>query len=139
MIVFSHHRLAAGVRIAASLGLALGAIGSVSCYTAGARPADTAGYASREVMPIDRNAASFDNLYDAIRNLRPEYLRVREQGQRSIRAVAFVDGVRLGDPTMLRLIPADKAVEVRWLRPSRNSPLYRAGDELGGGIFVRTK
>lgn len=139
MTVFSHHRLAAGARIAASLGLALGAVGSVACYTGGAKPTAVAGYASREVMPIDRNATSFENLYDAIRNLRPEYLRVREQGQRSIRAVAFLDGVRLGDPTMLRLIPADQAIEVRWLRPSRNSPFYRAGDELGGGIFVRTK
>jgi hypothetical protein len=139
MTIFSQHRLAAGGRIAASLGLALGAVGSVSCYTAGANPAASAGYVSREVMPIDRNATSFENLYDAIRHLRPEYLRVREQGQRSIRAVAFLDGVRLGDPTMLRLIPADQAVEVRWLRPSRSSPFYRAGDELGGGIFVRTK
>ena len=139
MTVFSHYRLAAGTRIVASLGLALGAAGSVSCYTAGTIPASTPGYVSREVMTIDRNAMGFENLYDAIRHLRPEYLRVREHGQRSISAVAFLDGVRLGDPTMLRLIPAYQAVEVRWLRPTRNSPFYRTGDELGGGIFVRTK
>jgi hypothetical protein len=139
MSVFNANLLTARWRIVALLGLAINAAVSASCYPVRANPGSIAKHESREIMPIDRNAAVFENLYDAIRHLRPEYLRVREQGQRQLVAVAFLNGVRVGDPTMLRMIPVDQTLEVRWLRPTRNSPFYRSGDELSGGIFVRTK
>lgn len=139
MRVCSHYRLAARARIVASMALALGAGGPVSCYTAGANPAARPNPVSREVLPIDENSARYLNLYDAIEHLRPEYLRMREQGPGSLLPVAYLDGVRLADPTMLRLVPVSTAIEVRWVRPNQTSPLYLFSHHIGGGIFVRTK
>ena len=139
MTIHSHHRISAGARIVASLSLALGVTGSVSCYTGRANPATSFTSVSRELLPLGEQAMRYANLYDAITYLRPEYLRVREQGPTLLTPVAYVDGVRLADPTMLRHVPVRDVVEVRWVRPNRTSTLYRASHHLGGGIFVRTK
>lgn len=137
---FSHLRIAALPRIAACLGLTLGAVGSVSCYTAGANPAVTAYSLSRDLLPLDRSAMRYANLYEAIRYLRPEYLKVREQGPDALMPVAYLNGGRLADPTMLRHVPVKAAFEVRWVRPNQTSALYGFNPpHLGGGIFVTTK
>lgn len=140
MTIFSHHRLAAGTRIVASLSLALSAAGSVSCYTAGANPAATNSSLSRDVLPLDRSAMRYANLYEAIKYLRPEYLKIREQGPTTLVPVAYLNGARLADPTMLRGVPVNQAFEVRWVRPNQPSALYGFNPpHLGGGIFVRTR
>jgi hypothetical protein len=138
MTVHRHHRLAAGARILAAVGLALGAVGAGACYTAGSTPPAGAGFVSREVLPIDRETARFSNLYEAIEHLRPEYLRVREDGPTTLTPVAYLNGARLADPTMLRQVPTWSVVDVRWVRPNQTSILYRSSHQLGGGIFVTT-
>lgn len=138
MKVHSHQRLAAGPRVVAALGLALCVSGAAACYTAGANPTPRADFVSRDLLPIDSQAARFSNLYEAIEHLRPEYLKVREDGPTTLTPVAYLNGVRLADPTMLRHVPTWSVVDVRWVRPNQTSILYQSSHQLGGGIFVRT-
>ena len=135
MKVHSHYRLVSVTRMVALV--ALGAAGSVSCVTAGADP--TFRSVSREILPIDRDAARYANLYEAISYLRPEYLKIRAHGPTSLVPVAYLNGLRLADPTALRAIPVSNVAEVRWVRPNLTSPLYGSSHHLGGGIFVRTR
>ena len=137
MTVLSHQRLATSARVVAALGIALCAAEAAACYTAGANPA-RASFVSREVLPIDTETARFSNLYEAIEHLRPEYLRVREEGTTTLTPVAYLNGVRLADPTMLRHVPTWTVVDVRWVRPNQTSILYQSSHQLGGGIFIRT-
>ena len=139
MTVYGHHRLALGARLVASLGFALGAAASVSCYTGRANPTIDGIQVSRELLLIDENAARYPNLYEAIRYLRPEYLKVRQQGSTSLVPVAYLNGLRLSDPTALRDVPVSNVAEVRWVRPNQTSALYGTNPHLGGGIFVRTR
>lgn len=118
--------------------LCVTATAASSCYTAGAHPTGGANFVSREVLPIDSEAARFANLYEAIEHLRPEYLKVREDGPTTLTPVAYLNGVRLADATMLRNVPIWSVVDVRWVRPNQTSILYRSSHQLGGGIFVRT-
>ena len=133
-----HHPMV-GNTIVASLMLAFAATSVIACGAAGPHVSGNAPYVSRELLPIDQNAAAYDNLYDAIEHLRPEYLRVREQGSTSMVPVAYLNGVRLADPSLLRIVPVSWVLDVRWVRPNETSALYRASHQLGGGIFVRTK
>jgi len=88
---------------------------------------------------MDENTTRYSNVYDAIEHLRPEYLTVRDQGPTPMVPVAYLNGVRLADPDLLRLVPVSWAVEVRWVRPNQTSILYGHSHHIGGGIFVRTK
>jgi len=109
-----------------------------ACYTAGGNPTARANFVSRDVLPLDGNTTEFSNLYEAIEHLRPEYLKVREEGPTTLVPVAYLNGVRLADPTMLRHVPTWSVVDVRWVRPNQTSILYQSSHQLGGGIFVRT-
>ena len=139
MKVNHHCGLAAGIRTIASLALTVSATGVVSCYAARPNLASVPNPVSREVLPLDENAARYSNLYDAIEHLRPEYLRVRQDGPTTLTPVAYLNGVRLADLTMLRHVLVSGASEVRWVRPNMTSALYGSRHQLGGGIFVRTK
>jgi hypothetical protein len=118
--------------------LSVTAAAAGACYTAGANPSPRANFVSREILPIDSDVARFSNLYEAIEHLRPEYLKVREDGPTTLTPVAYLNGVRLADATMLRNVPIWSVVDVRWVRPNQTSILYRSSHQLGGGIFVRT-
>jgi hypothetical protein len=118
--------------------IAVGASGPISCQPGRLNVDALGNTASREVMPIDDNAASYDNLYDAIEHIRPEYLRVRQQGTTPMVPVAYLNGVRLADASMLRLVPVSWTAAVRWVRPNTNSWRYQFKPNLGGGIFVTT-
>lgn len=138
MKMYGHHNLAAGMRIIASL-LILGAAGPVACHASRLNLTADGYPVSREMLPIDENAAQYANLYDAIEHLRPEYLRVREQGPTTLVPVAYLNGFKLADPTMLRLVFLRDVKNVRWVRPNQTSLLYGSSQNLGGGIFVRTR
>ena len=125
-------------RVILSLVLALAAAPLASCGTAGSHGLGTVTPVSREVLPMDDNSARYPDVYAAIEHLRPEFLKMREQGSTSMVPVAYLDGVRLADPTMLRLVPVSWVREVRWVRPNQTSPLYLWSHHLGGGIFVTT-
>jgi hypothetical protein len=135
----SNQQALSGVRTIASLILTLSATLLTACQTTGAGEFDNAIHVSRNLLPIDSKAAAYGNLYDAIEHLRPEYLRVHQDGSTSLTPVAYLDGVRLADPSMLRIVPVSWVADVRWVRPNETSILYRASHQLGGGIFVRTR
>ena len=135
---YKHSRAVTGARIVAFIGLGLLTAGLISCSTGRASFSLNADGVSREVLPLD-DALAFPNLYDAIEHIRPEYLRTHEQGPTVLAPVAYVDGVQLADPQMLRIIPVRWAASVRWVRPNVVSPLYGFRPHLGGGIFVTTK
>jgi hypothetical protein len=139
MDVQHHSRLSAGAQILASFGLALVTAGVVACYAHGVNSGAGANPLSRHVMPIDGNATRYANLYEAIEHLRPEYLKVHENGSTRLEPVAYLNGVRLADPEMLRHVPTWSTVEVRWVGPNEPSILYGPSHHLGGGIFVKTK
>ena len=133
-----HTQNRCAARIVASVAAAVLIAAEASCYTGGARPTSGANTTSREVLPIAGDATRYDNLYDAIAHIRPEYLRVREEGLQHLEPVAYLNGVRLADPTMLRLVPVSTVIDVRWVRPNQTSALYEFRSHLNGGIFVRT-
>ena len=139
MRVHTHRRLAVGMRaVAVASSLAISFAGPISCYTARSDLGLQPNAASREVMPIEGDAARYANVYDAIQHLRPEYLQQRE-GPNAIVPAAYVNGVRLADASMLRLVPISWVVEVKWVRPNMSSALYQFRSHLNGGIFVTTK
>ena len=138
MKICRRHSLAAGMRIIASL-VVLAAAGSVSCHAARLNLTADGYPVSREILPIDENAARYANLYDAIEHLRPEYLRVREQGPTQLVPVAYLNGTKLADPTMLRLVSLHEVTQVKWVRPNQTSVLYGWSHHIGGGIFVTTR
>ena len=135
----STHLLTARDRVVASLVMVLAATGLASCDTVGAHAPGTAIPISREILRFDDNAARYSDVYDAIEHLRPEFLLVHDQGSTRMAPVAYLDGVRLADLDMLRLVPASRVLEIRWVRPNETSALYEFRPHLGGGIFVRTK
>lgn len=136
------HRICGPVAVAhlvAVLCIVLGAAAAIACSPIRLNVDTHGNRLSREVLPLDDNAARYLNLYDAIEHLRPEYLRVRHDGPTTLAPVAYLDGLRLIDPEMLRHVPVAGVVEVRWVRPNLTSPLYGSRHQLGGGIFVRTR
>ena len=135
----SNQLLTARDRIVVSLVMTLAATGLGSCYTVGAHASATAIPVSREILPLDEDAARYSNVYDAIEHLRPEYLTVRDQGPTQMVPAAYLNGVRLADPDLLRLVPVSWVLEIRWVRPNLTSILYGQSHHIGGGIFVRTK
>ena len=75
------------------------------------------------------------NVLDAIRRLRPTWLRVRS---RSSPPVVFIDGVRRGGVEVLQNFQATQVVEIRRRSGTDATTLYGTG--VGGGtIEVRTR
>jgi hypothetical protein len=138
MKAYNRTYLPARARVIAFIGLGLIATGPLSCYTGRTNPAALVDQVSRELLPLEA-ALAYPNLYEAIQQIRPEYLRARAEAPMPSEPVAYLNGVRLADTQMLRIIPVSWAVEVRWVRPNVSSPLYGFRPHLGGGIFVRTK
>ena len=79
-------------------------------------------------------------LYEAIRRLRPRWLRVRSQDfeGRIIAARVFVDGSPRGDPSVLGQIQVMDVADVRFLSTIDAATLYGTLAGLGGAIVVRT-
>ena len=136
---FAHNRRAPGARTIRVFAIAVTLAGLAACVTGGPLPVSGASTAPRDVLPVLDDAARYTNLYDAIAHLRPEYLKVRDDGPQHMEPVAYLNGVRLADPTLLQLVPVSSVIEVRWVRPNQNSALYEFRTHLNGGIFVRTK
>ncbi|SRR6266571_1831193 len=88
---------------------------------------------------LQRTSAS--NLFDAIRILRPQWLRqsptiIRQGGEGSV--LVYLDGVQYGDPTSLRQISLLVVQEVRYLSASEAQGRYGTQD-LHGVIAVTTR
>jgi len=88
---------------------------------------------------LQRTSAS--NLFDAIRILRPQWLRqsptiIRQGGEGSL--LVYLDGVQFGDPTSLRQISLLVVQEARYLSASEAQARYGTQD-LHGVIAVTTR
>ena len=69
----------------------------------------------RDVLPAGVIPAMCHTAYEAIVRMRPEYLQPRVQPTRVMLPVAYLDGAKLASLEMLRLIPAESLVEIRFM------------------------
>jgi hypothetical protein len=78
-----------------------------------------------------------ESAYDAVQRLRPMFLRPRSTGSRSnALAVVFIDGVRRGDPEVLRAIAARSVEEIRFITAVDATTRY--GTNIEGGVLQVT-
>ncbi len=73
------------------------------------------------ILRSELQGANFTNVYDAVRRLRPRWLRSR--GTTSTRDTApvmavFIDNVRSGGVERLESLPIDRVEQVRYLSPT---------------------
>jgi hypothetical protein len=117
-----------------------------ACCSGGA----TSQSGSREPAPARRSdvvtmeelerASSTSTLYDALRNLRPNWFRrnpttLRPQAEGDI--VVYLDQSRLGGPEALRTIAVSSVTAVRYYNPSEAQSRFGLG-HLHGAIQVIT-
>lgn len=114
-----------------------------ACASSGGQPAGrTASRVDQYVITAEELAsANASNLYDAIRQLRPQWFQ--GAGPTTFRGVdypilVYVDRVRFGDPTMLRSVPVALPQSVRWLSASEAQAEFGVGN-LQGAIQVVTR
>ena len=76
------------------------------------------------------------NVYDAVRRLRPEWLRVR--GTTGGAIIAYMDGVRQGTVDALERIPVQRAITVRFVSATDATMRWGTG-HTAGAIEVLTR
>lgn len=94
---------------------------------------------------IERLGASIGTAYDAVRTLRPRWLRSREmalmgrpdQPVEAARVHVYLNDVDAGEADYLKTIPAERVLELRWL--STNQAGSRFGPSAGPAIVVTLK
>ena len=98
------------------------------------------------VEEMERAGPNFSTAYDAVRTLRPRWLRSREialSGRPPERQVemaqmhVYLNDVDMGDVDYLKTIPAERVFELRWL--SANQAGSRYGPTDGAAIVVTLK
>jgi hypothetical protein len=103
-----------------------------------APPATSGGRASRDnnfITTEEIAASQTTNVYDAINNLRPMFLRSR--GQTTFdpsvvqTAVVFVDGQKFGSVETLKTMPVLQVTSIRFLTPSDATTKYGTGYMAG--------
>lgn len=95
---------------------------------AGARPSSDL-LTQREIATVP--AA---NAYEAVQRLRPAFLRARSTATRTTEyAVVVLDGVRRGNPELLKTIPAAQIQEIRYL--SARDATTRYGLNVSAGVL----
>jgi len=114
-------------------------LGAVACASGSGGPART----QRDVLLADEiQRTSAVTAYDAVRQLRPEWLRRR--GRSSIQnataevLVVYLDGARFGGPETLRSVAVGSVLEIRHLHASDATTRFGTG-HAGGAMLVRTK
>lgn len=75
--------------------------------------------------------------YQAVRQLRPEFLRSTRGQDSAHRLMLYVDGVRWGGVEELNNVPAALVWEIRFLSGPEATTLYGTGNPLGA-LDVRT-
>lgn len=118
------------------LGLATSACAAASSTT---RPVYSA---SREVITAAEIVASrVTDVYQAVLQLRPEYLRRRSMPTiapyRGPEVTVFLDDIEFGNAQSMRNIPLERVRVIRYLTPSE-AALRWPGQHAGGVIHVRT-
>ena len=120
--------------------LVLAMVGALGCATprSGAKPSSERDLLLAE--EIERTSAA--SAYDAVRQLRPEWLRRR--GRSSIQnpgaevLVIYLDGTRLGTVRTLGSIAVGSILEIRHLDATEATTRFGTG-HAGGALLIRTK
>jgi hypothetical protein len=114
-----------------------------ACASSGGQPGRTTSRVDQYVITAEELAtANASNLYDAIRQLRPQWLQ--SAGPTTFRADAeyqilvYMDRIRFGEPTMLRSVPVALPQSVRWLSASEAQAEFGVGN-LQGAIQIVTR
>ena len=80
------------------------------------------------------------NVFDAVRRLRPQWLRIRGRGMVSINREStipvYLDGIRRGSTALLGRIRPSEVQEIRYLNP--NDASLRYGSSHGDGAIQVT-
>lgn len=121
--------------------LVLGALAVGACTTTGPSAADASDQAVLTRDQLDR--VNFLNAYDAIRRLKPIWLRSERgqdsfvrQGQRGLRV--YVDGLLYGDKETLRTLQVQTIEEIRFL-DKRQATLAFGTDHGEGVLLILTR
>lgn len=116
-------------------------LGGTACAAASSttRPVRSA---SREVITAAEIVASrVQDVYQAVAQLRPEFLRRRSltmlQPYRTPEVLVFLDDVEFGTAESMRNIPLSRVRQIRYLTPAEAS-LRWGGQHPGGVIHVTT-
>jgi hypothetical protein len=120
--------------------LALGTIltGALACASSGAVTGGTGPITRAEL----EDHSMLRDAYEVVQRLRPSWLRSR--GRSSIQsstahlAVVYVDNIRMGGPSSLRVVSVDAIEEIRYLGASEATTRYGTG-HAGGVILVLTR
>lgn len=124
------------------IGFGILALLSASCASSTEGAASAPLSASSAIQEQELADVSHLNAYDAIRRLRPNWLRVRGVGtfarQQSAGIRLYVDGARRNDLDNLRNIRASNIQEIRYL-DSRRATTRFGTDHGDGAILVITK
>ena len=122
------------IRRLSILGLALVLVGG--CASAGGEPGATrpASGGRNLILRSELEGGNFTTVQDAIRRLRPAWLRTR--GVTSTRDVAptiavFIDNVRSGGTERLESLPIDQVEQVRFLSPTDATTRWGTNMTLG--------
>ena len=111
----------------------------------GPHPASGLGFRDRTILTSEEirlAGASSQTAYDAIAQLRPEYLRSR--GRSSLRsaapptAVVYVNDIRYGDLLSLKAISIEGVHMIAYMSASDATTRFGT-DHLGGAILITTK
>lgn len=106
------------------------------------RPRPDRSFAREAIGEAEIAASQATNMAEAIRLLRPTWLRSR--GPPSIRSsvspypVVYVDGIRVGESQWLREIPCASVAQVRFIGSADATTRWGAG-HASGVIFVTTR
>jgi hypothetical protein len=93
-------------------------------------------------IELDEAGSAMVTAQDAVRLLRPQWLRppvgdvassnvFGGAGGGATEVVLYVDGIRQPDLEVLRMVPAGKLVELRYLDQNRGVQMYGPGHEFG--------
>ena len=93
---------------------------TVGCASAGGGQAGSSRGSRSLIVAEELDGGAFDNLRDAVRRLRPAWLRPRGStgtANQTSSLPVYIDNVRSGDITRLEAIPVELVSEVRFLEP----------------------
>ena len=135
----------------AVLGCGGGGTGGAGQPTTSSGGAATSASASRTrgsaniITEAEINTGAYQNALEAVQNLRPSMLIPRGVGSdatglsaASIPIIIYMDDVRLGEPSSLTNIPANRVKEIRFLNARDATTRYGTGHS-SGVILVTTK
>lgn len=115
----------------------LALVALVGCRSAPRTPcARPSAPASAAVTSSELRTTGVSDLYTALKDIRPGYLRSRTASDET-GPVVYVDGVRMGTVDVLRTVPVSHVVEVRSVRASDATTRFGT-DHAGGALLVMT-